>query len=160
MERVSYGEWVSAGDLIKALMVMFSAVVVCVTVVLFLHGRTGVEDFLGLVFGWAILAFVLFLFWNYRGLEIKINSNKLSVKYGIFNRKSINFSHISSCRVIKASFGRYGGIGIRYGLDGSTAYTTSFGNAVEIVPIEGRIFVFSSNNPEKICNIIRTQKDE
>ena len=84
-----------------------------------------------------MLAFILFLFWNYRGLEIKISSNELSVKYGIFNKKSIRLAEITSCRVTEASFGRYGGVGVRYGIDGSTAYTTSFGNAVEIVPNSG-----------------------
>jgi len=64
---------------------------------------------------------------------------------------------IVSCQITKASFGRYGGIGVRYGFDGSTAYTTSFGNAVEIIPKEGRPFVFSSKNPEKICKIINAK---
>jgi hypothetical protein len=158
MGTVCYSEWVPAGLLIRVLMVMFSAIIVLVTFILFLQGRTSGEDALGLALGWGILIFILFLFWNYRGLEIKIGPDKVSVKYGIFNKKSINFSQITSCRVTKASFGRYGGIGFRYGLDGSTAYATSFGNAVEIVPKKGRVFVFSSNNPEKICNIIRTQK--
>jgi hypothetical protein len=64
---------------------------------------------------------------------------------------------IISCNLVKASFRRFGGVGVRYGLDGSWAYTTSFGNAVEIVPKKGRTFVFSSNNPGKICQIINTR---
>ncbi|MGQ9529822.1 MAG: hypothetical protein ACUVQX_00310 [Candidatus Bathycorpusculaceae bacterium] len=39
-----------------------------------------------------------------------------------------------SCKPVKASFGKYFGVGIRYGVNGSWAYTTSFGNAVEIIP--------------------------
>jgi len=66
---------------------------------------------------------------------------------------------IASCETIKASFGRYGGVGVRYGFDGSLAYTTSFGNAVKIVPRKGRTFVFSSNKPEKICQIIKKEKN-
>jgi len=56
------------------------------------------------------------------------------------------------------SFGRYGGVGVRIGFDGSWAYTTSFGNAVKIVPRNGRTFVFSSNKPEEICQIIKKKR--
>jgi len=34
----------------------------------------------------------------------------------------------------------------------------SFGNAVEIIPREGRTFVFSSKNPNKICKIINAKR--
>ena len=91
---------------------------------------------------------------NFRGIKIQIRSNRLTVKYGLFNSKSIKLDQIVSCKKVQASFGRYGGIGVRYGLDGSSAYTTSFGNAVEITPEKGRVFVFSSNNPHEICEII------
>ena len=138
--------------------IFFSFIIIFSTILLIVCGNLTTEDYYGLILGWGVLAFVLFLFWNYRGLEIKINSNELSVKYGIFNKKSLVFSQITSCRVTKAPFGRYGGIGFRYGFDGYTAYTTSFGNAVEIVPKEGRTFVFSSNNPEKVCKTIKIQK--
>ena len=158
MKNVILREWVPAGLLIRVLMVGFSLIIVIVTMLLAIVGNLTIEDYYGLIVGWSVLAFVLFLFWNYRGLEVKIDSNTLSVKYGIFNKKSIRISNINSCRVTKASFGRYGGIGIRYGYDGSTAYTTSFGNAVEIVPKEGRVFVFSASSPEKICRIIGKQK--
>jgi hypothetical protein len=160
MESVVYSEWVSAGAVIRALMVMFSAIVVFVTVVLFLQGRIGGEDFWGLVFGWGILAFVLFLFWNYRGLEIQISDFRLFVDYGLFNRKSFLLKDIISCERIKASFGRYWGIGVRYGFDGSLAYTTSFGDAVKVVSKKGRPLVFSSHNPEEICSIINQSKTE
>jgi len=50
---------------------------------------------------------------------------------------------------------------VRYGFDCSLAYTTSFGNAVKIVPKKGKTFVFSSNKPKEICQIIkRTQEAE
>jgi hypothetical protein len=68
MEAVRYSEWVPAGALVKGLMVMFSAIIVFGTSALFLWGNMSVEDIFGLVLGWGILAFILFLFWNYRGL--------------------------------------------------------------------------------------------
>ena len=83
------------------------------------------------------MAFVLFLFWNYRGLKILISESKLFVSYGLFNRKSFLLNDIVSCERIKASFGRYWGVGVRYGFDGSLAYSTSFGDAVIVIPRRG-----------------------
>lgn len=157
METVSYSEWVPAGALVKGSMVMFSTIIVFVTLALFLWGKTSVEDIFGIALGWTVLALVLFLFWNYRGLRIQISSSKLFVKYGIFNQKSFLLKDIASCEKIKASFGRYWGVGVRYGFDGSLAYTTSFGDAVMVVPKRGRTFVFSSNRPDEVCEILRNR---
>jgi hypothetical protein len=55
----------------------------------------------------------------------------------------------------QASFGRYWGVGVRYGSDGSVAYTTSFGDAVEVATKTGRTFVFSSKKPEQVCEVIK-----
>ena len=159
MENVVYREWVPAGTLVKGLMAIFSVIVVFGTLVIVLLMKMSIEDVFGVAFAWAVLAFVLFLFWNYRGIRIQISSNRLFVRYGFFNQKSILLKDIDSCETIKASFGRYGGVGVRYGFDGSWAYTTSFGNAVKIIPRKGRTFVFSSNKPEKICQIIRKEKN-
>ena len=157
MQKIGYSEWVSAGILVKVLIGSFSFIIIFGTILLIIFGNIDVEDVYGLIIAWGVLAFILFLFWNYRGLQIRISSNELAVKYGIFNKKSIELSNITSCKVIQASFGRYSGIGVRYSFDGSIAYTTSFGNAVEIIPKKGQTFVFSSNNPEKICSFIKTK---
>jgi hypothetical protein len=44
---------------------------------------------------------------------------------------------------------------VRYGSDGSVAYTTSFGDAVEVAPKAGRVFVFSSKKPYEVCEVIK-----
>ena len=155
MEAVRYREWVPAGGLVKGLMVMFSAIIVFNTFVLFLWGKTSVEDIFGLAFGWGILALVLFLYWNYRGLKIQISNSMLLVNYGLFNQKSLLLNDITSCERIKASFDRYLGVGVRYGFDGSLAYTTSFGDAVLVVFKKRRSFVFSSNKPDEVCESLR-----
>jgi len=100
-----------------------------------------------------ILGILPLVFWNYRGLQIKITNERLSVYYGRFDRKSFLLKDIISCKKTKA-FGRYLGIGVRVGLDGSMAYTTSFASAVEVMPKEGRTLVFSSKDPDKVCEII------
>ena len=153
MTSEEYTEWVPMGALAKGLAAIVASIIVLMTLaVLFLKGPV-FEDYIGLAFAWGVLGFILFVFWNFRGLSIQIEGDRLSVVYGLFNRKSFTFQEITSCSKTK-SFGRYMGIGVRYGTDGSMAYTTSFGYAVEVVPKVGRTFVFSSNNPDKVCEII------
>ncbi len=146
------------GALVKGLVVFFSSIVVLGSLIIALLVPDA-QDIFGIAFAVSILAFVLFLFWNYRGIKIQLSTTELYVRYGIFNQKSIQLKDIVSCYSIKASFGRYAGIGVRYGVDGSQAYTTSFGDAVKIIPSKGRVFVFSSHNPQKICNIIDSTKN-
>ena len=154
MENVEYTEWVPAGTLVKGLFTMVSSIIVFVTFTIFLFSKELlVEDIIGVLFAWVILAFLLFVFWNFRGLRIQIKDDRLYLDYGLFNRKSFLLKEIASCKKTKA-FGRYLGVGVRYGLDSSLAYTTSFANAVEVVPKVGRTFVFSSKNPDKVCEII------
>jgi hypothetical protein len=138
------------------LAVTSAIVVLLVALAVFLHPLSS-EGLVGFGIILLTLVFILALSLNFRGIRIQLNSKGLTVDYGLFNRKHIEMDDIVSCNLVKASFRRFGGVGVRYGLDGSWAYTTSFGNAVEIVPKKGRTFVFSSNHPEKICQIINTK---
>jgi hypothetical protein len=154
MENIEYDEWVPAGALVKGAFLTISLIIFLVTFAVFLFSEELlVEDILGVTFAWAILAFLLLVFWNFRGLRIQIKNDRLYLDYGLFNKKSFLLREIASCKKTKA-FGRYLGVGVRYGLDGSMAYTTSFANAVEVTPKLGRMFVFSSRNPDKVCEII------
>ena len=154
MENFEYSEWVPAGALVKGLFAMISLIIVVVTFAVFFFSEgLLVEDILGVSMSWAILAILLLVFYNYRGLKIKINDERLTVEYGRFDKKSFLLKDITSCKKTK-SFGRYLGVGVRAGLDGSIAYTTSFASAVEVTHKDGRVFVFSSKNPERICEII------
>jgi hypothetical protein len=158
MENLVYEEWVAVGTLMKALIGLFSLLITCILLTTIVVGVAIQHPFLIIALS-SVVAFVLFLFWNYKGIKIQVGNKKLVVNYGIFNRKSILLEDIVSCETIKASFKRYGGIGVRYGIDGSWAYTTSFGNAVKIIPRKGRPFAFSSNNPQQICGIISQTKN-
>jgi len=158
MKDVSYAEWVPAGTLIKALVGFFSLLSLCILLITIAVGFAIQHPFLIVAFA-SPLAFVLLLFWNYRGIRIKVTTESLRIHYGFFNHKRIPIGDIVSCEPTKASFGRYGGIGVRYGTDGSWAYTTSLGDAVKIILRKGKPFVFSSNKPKKICNIINQMKN-
>ncbi len=158
MENIEYSEWVPAGALVKGLFVMISLIIVFVSFAVFFFSEgLLVEDILGVSVSWVILAALLLVFWNYRGLNIRINNESITVEYGRFDKKSFLLKDITSCKKTKA-FGRYLGIGVRLGLDGSLAFTTSFASAVQVTPKEGRVFVFSSKNPERVCEIINQEK--
>ena len=158
MENIEYSEWVPIGTLVKGLFALVSLIVVIVTFAVFIFSeRMLFEDIVGVLLGWVVLAILLLVLWNYRGLGIKITDERLLVDYGRFDKKSFLLKDISSCKKTK-SFGRYLGIGVRIGLDGSMAYTTSFASAVEVTPKVGRVFVFSSKNPDKVCEIINQRK--
>ena len=157
MKDVSYVEWVPAGALIKTLVGFFSLLILCVLLITIAVDVAIQHPFLIVLFA-SPLAFVLFVFWNYRGIQIQVTNKELLANYGFFNRKRILIGDIVSCEPTKASFGRYGGIGVRYGTDRSWAYTTSLGDAVKIILRKGKPFVFSSNNPEEICNIVNQMK--
>ncbi len=155
MEKTEYVEWIPAGRFIKGakLTTTFLIIIVFALLIVFVQ-PLDIEAFIGIGVSVSVLIFILFLLVNFRGITIKIDSEKVRVNYGLLNNKSIMLDEIDSCKPVKAPFSRFGGVGVRYGFDGSHAYTTSFGNAVEIKPKKGRVFVFSTNNPDKICEII------
>lgn len=154
MQAVDYSEWVPMGKLVKGLVAVFVCLEVFISFIILYFEGLSIESFVGVAIAWGILAFIGFLFWNYRGLRIQISDGKLTVIYGRFNKKAYSISDLTSCKRTSANFGRYFGIGIRYGTDGSVAYTTSFGDAVEVAPKEDKVFVFSSKRPDKICEAI------
>jgi hypothetical protein len=154
MENVEYDEWVPTGTLVKSLFSFVILIIIVVTFAFLIFNKEFlIEDILGISIAWLVLAILALVFWNYRGLQIIINDTNLSVNYGRFDKKSFLLKDITSCKTTKA-FGRYLGVGVRVGFDGSLAYTTSFASAVEVTPKVGRVFVFSSNNPRRVCEIL------
>lgn len=154
MQPLDYVEWVPMGKLLKGLVAVFVSFELFISfIILYFEGLT-FESLVGVSVAWGILGFIIFLFWNYRGLNIQIGGGRLTVVYGMFNKKSFALSELAYCKRTKANLGRYFGIGIRYGIDGSVAYTTSFGDAVEVAPKVGKVFVFSSKESQQVCEAI------
>lgn len=154
MAEVMYSEWVPAGRFVKALVRFISFLLLCVLLIVIAVGVAIQNPFLIVALA-SVLTFVLILFWNYRGIQIQVTNKELLISYGFFNHKHIPISNIVSCKPTKNPLSKYGGAGVRYCFtDRSWAYTTSFGDAVKIIRRKGKPFVFSSNNPEKICSII------
>jgi hypothetical protein len=152
-----YSEWVPAGKFVKTTVGSVSLLFLLVLAISTWVGFS-IQNPLFVVVITLPLTFVLIVYGNYRSIKIKITSKELVIRYGFLNRKNISMSNIVSYEPTTANFGKYWGVGIRYGIDQSSAYTTSFGNAVKIMLKKGRPFVFSSNNPQEICNIINQAK--
>ncbi len=125
------------------------------TLVWLVTGDTSEDDRLfGLPISALVTAVLAFTFWNYREIRIRLTPRYLDIRYGLLNHKVIPISEIQSCEPTQASFGRYLGIGVRLGRDGSSAYTTSFGPAVEVHSASRRPFVFSSNRAQELSQVI------
>jgi hypothetical protein len=153
MTHVLYSEWIPTSKYLRATLLATAAliVIILVAVAVFIQ-PSGLGMLVGFGVSTAVLVLMLFVYRVFRGIKIHLTSERLTVTYGL-SRESVKVDEIVSCKLVKASFSRFGGLGIRYSFDGAWAYTTSFGNAVEIAPKKGRKFVFS-NNSKKFCEIL------
>jgi len=152
-DEILYAEWVPAGRFVK-IVVLFVCLLITSIGIIISAVKLKELAFLGIIFG-AVSLIIFFMYWNFRGLQITLTNKQLEVVYGIFNHKKIPLNKITRCDITKANFRIYGGVGIRLGLDGSWAYNTDFGEAVKLTFQYGRPFVFSTKNPQKICNLIK-----
>lgn len=147
-ERVPLALWVWG-------LVGFILLALTGTLVGVLRADASASDRAGLIVGAAIAVGMGVLVWNYRAIQIRVTRRVLEARYGRFNRTIIPLSEITECRTTRTSFGRYLGVGVRLGRDGSMAYTVSFGPAVEVHRRSGRAFVVSSNRPEELRQAVK-----
>ncbi|MBZ9571784.1 hypothetical protein KJA15_00360 [Patescibacteria group bacterium] len=110
-----------------------------------------------------LLMFLLFLgvTINFSRLSIRITHLSVKVSYGIF-RHIITWENIKNCYLDEASIIRYGGWGIRIGrVKGKWRLVYNVIGAPRVVLLlkKGRFkeFVFSTEKPEEVMNIIREQ---
>jgi len=121
------------------------AILVLLSITLYKLTRQGSLSVLPLV-----IAFTLFLaLLNFAALEVQVTKKGFIARYGIF-RMHIPPEQIAHVEITTAPLLKYGGIGIRWGIDGSIAYTTSFGSAVRIARHTGRPFVVSTHRPQEL----------
>jgi hypothetical protein len=96
-----------------------------------------------------------FIFINFRILEIKVQGRFLEFRFGIIKKK-ILLSDIISCEESTITLWKYGGIGIRLGMDGTVCYNTRFGKGVRIkVKNKKRDYVLTSDNPQALCQALK-----
>ena len=150
--EILYAEWVPAGKFLKIL-VLFVCLLIFSIGIIIAAFKPQEFAFLSIIFS-NVSLFIFLIYWNYRRLKITLTKNQLDVEYGIINHKKISINKITRCEITKANFRKYYGVGIRFGLDGSLVYNTDFGEAVKLTFQDGRPFVFSTRNPQEICNLI------
>jgi len=127
------------------------AVVILVTAYLSLNPPRGSEALsLGLML---VLIVTVAVFVNFRTLEISITGESLTVGYG-FIKSRMRLGDVLHAEAVRPSFWRYGGLGIRLGLDGSLGYVVDYRRGVKITRRSGMTVFFSTGNPEKILQII------
>ena len=105
---------------------------------------------------WMYVGFDLFfivLMLNFRKMNIVVDSEKLVVSFGVI-KKTVQLVHIVKCEKINASLRVFTGMGIRYGGDGSLAFLPRLGEAIKLTMVSGRPFVFTSNNIEKMLEVL------
>ncbi len=146
-ERVVLAPWVS---LLFGLVIGIIAVMVYVKIYFRINlGRNTSST--ATLFG--VEALLILVYLVFRRMDISIDPERVEVRFGII-RKTIPIEEIVSCEFTYAGVTVYGGVGIRYGIDGSLAFTTSFGDAVKIIKRRGRSFVFSTNRPFEVLEHI------
>ncbi len=156
-DDVMYAEWVPAGKFVKRVILFVCILIISLGIIISVAIPEELA-FIGLILvGFSAIIFLIY--WNYRGLQITLTNHQLEVNYGIFNHKRIHLTEITNCEVDKAHFRTYGGVGIRYGFDGSWAYNTDFGKIVKLTLQNDRPFAFSTKNPERICNLINEKRN-
>ena len=100
---------------------------------------------------------IIFMYVNFHSLEIKVQGRFLEFGFGIF-KKGFLLSEIASCEETRITFSRYGGIGIRWGSDGTVCYNTRFGKGVRIKIIgKKKEYVLTSNNPQALCKALKAE---
>jgi len=99
---------------------------------------------------------VIFLYLNLRTLRIRVTESRLRVAFGVIGT-SVPLSEVLLVEAEKPSFWRYGGLGIRWGWDGSVGYLMSYGEAVRVIRRRGRAFVFSTHNPSTVIEVIQNK---
>jgi hypothetical protein len=100
---------------------------------------------------------LIFLYFSLRALKIRVTERELRVAFGVIGT-SVPLSEVLLVEVEKPSFWRYGGgLGIRWGWDGSVGYLMNYGDAVRVTRRRGRAFLFSTRNPETVIRVIENE---
>lgn len=156
-ENIMYSEWIPISKivviLIFLLVILFISIAIIVSIL--------EPQYIAITLSLSGVLCILFLLigWNFRGIRITLTKEVIIIKFGIFNKKIISLDEIVGCEVIKASFGKYYGMGIRVGSDSSWAYVTDFGDAVKLTYQGSKLFVFSTKKHQKLINLLNEHRE-
>jgi len=151
-DPIEYYEKVNLGNFVKTLII----VLMLVFGVIGLAGWYSVSPLFGIVMAFSGVFIISVLYTIFGRLTISTTSKELIVAFRFFNKRFF-LCDINSCEQTMTNVRKYYGVGIRYGVDGSLAYSTSFGSAVKITKTGEKPFVFSTKHPETVCQILSTK---
>lgn len=137
---------------------LFVLVIAVFPPIILLQWLSGVFEPVIFLIGLSFDAFFFAIYMNFRKLVVTVSDEAVTVAFG-FIKKRILIKEILSSTVTMAKLGVYSGNGIRVGGDGSLAFITNFGDAIRLTRIKGRTFVFSTNDPHRIIEVISSLKD-
>ncbi len=100
-----------------------------------------------------VLVITVTIFINFRTLEISVSGGRQSVGYG-FIRSRVRLSDILYVEAVRPPFWRYGGLGIRLGLDGSVGYVVDYRRGVRVTRRRGPPIFFNTRNPEQLLSLL------
>jgi hypothetical protein len=101
-----------------------------------------------------VILLLIFLYFSLRTLRIRVTDTDLRVAFGVIG-SNIPLSEVLHVEAEKPSFWRYGGLGIRWGWDGSVGYLMNYGEAVRVVRSRGRAVLFSTRSPDEVVAVIK-----
>jgi len=101
-----------------------------------------------------VLVIMVAIFINFRTLEISVSGGRLTVGYG-FIKSRVRLNDILYAEAVRPPFWRYGGLGIRLGLDGSVGYVVDYRRGVRVTRRRGPPIFFNTRNPEQLMNLLQ-----
>ena len=132
-------------------MILAVPVVVLTTVVVQLFGNDNASMALLVV----VDALVILIAPAFARFTVGVNPTQITLRFGAVAKK-IPMREVTGASAAEAKAGNYGGIGIRYGADGTVAYIRSFGPAVKLTRKEGRPLLFSTYNALEVSRLINS----
>ncbi|MCG3252285.1 MAG: hypothetical protein KAX09_00435 [Candidatus Heimdallarchaeota archaeon] len=151
-EKILYNEWLPMSKFIVILFAFVIAVLISTAITTSIYAPT-TRVYMLPIYALLCLFFVLIGI-NYRGIQITLTKNEIKIKFGLLNKKTILIDEIVASEVIQATIGKYFGLGARMGFDSSVAFIINFGDAVKLTYDHDKLFVFSSRDSQKICNML------
>lgn len=103
----------------------------------------------------AIMAFLIFISYNFYSLKICLSENELEVGFGLFKKK-FYIKNMSNVRVEKYKFTNYGGYGIRFGRDKSRGFCAKGGQGIKFFDAHySKEFFFTTDNVEQLLTLLK-----
>jgi hypothetical protein len=108
------------------------------------------------IFLFAIDALIILLFLAFfPRLTVRIDPSKVRLRLGVV-AKEVSMEDVVNAAVENAMLRTYGGIGIRYGTDGSMAFLSSLGTAVKLTRRNGKPILFSTRRAPEVSQLVNS----